>query len=55
MELNGKKEIVSIQDFLLNNPQTLSDIKEYMPEAIYDWADDKETARLLDSPSQHKD
>jgi len=52
---NVKKEVVSIQDFLLNNPQALNDITADMSEGIYDWADDKEAARLWDTPSQGRD
>jgi fido (protein-threonine AMPylation protein) len=51
---NRKKDIVSIQDFLLNNPQALNDIKKDMYEGIYDWADDAETARLLNDPGQEQ-
>lgn len=55
MKPDGKKDVVSIQDFLLNNPQALNDVKDDMHEGIYDWADDGETAQLLDSPSQRRD
>lgn len=55
MNPDGKKDIVSIQDFLLNNPQALNDVRDHMQGGIYDWADDEETTQLLDSPNQPGD
>jgi len=52
MNTNDKKPVVSIQDFLLNNPQTLSEVKDSLTYGIYDWSDENEVASLLNNPDQ---
>lgn len=52
MNSDRKKAIVSIQDFLLNNPQALAEVKGFINNGIYDWSDDKEVFDLLNSQDQ---
>lgn len=50
MQEKTKKDLVSVQDFILNNPQALNDTKDSLKGSVYDWADSEEVENILDSP-----
>lgn len=50
MKEGKKKDLVSIQDFILNNPQELNEVRDSFGGSVYDWTDDKELEDILDSP-----
>ena len=45
-----KKDLVSVQDFILNNPQALTETRDSLRGNVYDWADSEEVEDILDSP-----
>jgi hypothetical protein len=50
MTENKKKDLVSVQDFILNNPQALNEVGDTLDGTVYDWNDDEEMKNVLDSP-----
>jgi len=52
MKEDRKKDLVSIQDFILNNPQALDEVKDSFGNSVYDWSDTEEVEDVLDSPEK---
>lgn len=50
MKEDKKKDLVSIQDFILNSPQALDEAKDYFGGSVYDWSDTEKVEDILDSP-----
>jgi hypothetical protein len=50
MNKEEKKDIVSVQDFILNNPQALTETKDSLTEGLYDWNNAEEVDDILKSP-----
>jgi hypothetical protein len=50
MKEDKKKDLVSIQDFILNNPQALKEARDSFGGSVYDWSDTKGVEDVLDSP-----
>lgn len=50
MKEDKQKDLVSIQDFILNNPQALNETEDSLSGSVYDWADNEEVEDILDSP-----
>ena len=50
MQDNRKKDLVSVQDFILNNPEALDEVKDSFGNSVYDWSDTEEVENILDSP-----
>ena len=50
MKEDTKKDLVSVQDFILNNPQALNEVKDSLRGNVYDWADSEKVEDILDSP-----
>ena len=48
--MKEKKDLVSIQDFILNNPQALDEAKDSLGDSVYDWSNAEEVEDVLDSP-----
>ncbi len=52
MENDKKKDLVSVQDFILNNPQTLDEARNSFGSSVYDWSDTEEVEDILESPEK---
>lgn len=50
MQDNRKKDLISVQDFILNNPQALNEVVDSFGNSVYDWSDTEEVENILDSP-----
>ena len=50
MQENKKKDLVSVQDFILNNPRALNEVADSFGNSVYDWSDTEEVENILDSP-----
>lgn len=50
MKEEKKKDLVSVQDFILNNPQALNEARNSFGSSVYDWRDTEEVEDVLDSP-----
>ena len=50
MKEDKQKDLVSIQDFILNNPQALNEARDSFVGSVYDWSDTEELEDILDSP-----
>ena len=50
--MKEKKDLVSIQDFILNNPQALDEAKDSLGDSVYDWNNTDEVEDVLDSPEK---
>ncbi|NLX01955.1 MAG: hypothetical protein GXY40_05420 [Syntrophomonadaceae bacterium] len=50
MQDNRKKDLISVQDFILNNPEALDEVKDSLGDSVYDWSDTEEVENILDSP-----
>jgi hypothetical protein len=52
MKEDQKKDLVSVQDFILNNPQALNEARNSFGNSVYDWNDTEEVEDILDSPEK---
>lgn len=50
MKEEKKKDLVSVQDFILNNPQALNEARNSFGSSVYDWSNTEEVEDVLDSP-----
>lgn len=52
MKEDQKKDLVSVQDFILNNPQALNEARNSFGSSVYDWSDTEEVEDILESPEK---
>lgn len=46
----NEKNLVSVQDFILNNPEALNNALNPFVYRVYDWSDTEEVENILNSP-----